>query len=162
MSIEELPWILNLIWRILPAYIANASPLVLIRRGHPIDGGRTFIDGKPVLGAGKTIEGFLAGIILGTLTGLIQGRGIVAFMLSLGAMCGDLLGSFIKRRIGIKRGRPAPILDQTSFLLGALAFSSILEHYTLMDVVVLIVITIPLHLISNIIAYLLKIKRVPW
>lgn len=153
-----------LIWKVLPAYIANATPLIIVRSGHPIDLNKKFIDGKPLLGPGKTIEGFFAGFISGTLTGLIQNPSnfMRAFTLSLGAMLGDLLGSFIKRRLNIGRGKPAPFLDQATFIIVALLLSSKFEQYTLGEMFTIILITIPIHLITNIIAYIIGIKRVPW
>lgn len=153
-----------LIWKVLPAYIANATPLIIVRSGHPIDLNKKFIDGKPLLGPGKTIEGFFAGFISGTLTGLIQNPSnfMRAFTLSLGAMLGDLLGSFIKRRLSIGRGKPAPFLDQATFIIVALLLSSKFEQYTLGEMFTIILITIPIHLITNIIAYIIGIKRVPW
>ncbi|RLE51429.1 MAG: CDP-2,3-bis-(O-geranylgeranyl)-sn-glycerol synthase [Candidatus Methanomethylicota archaeon] len=159
---ESGEWVLQLIWRILPAYIANAAPVVFVRKGHPIDFGKKWRDGNPILGKGKTFEGFIVGVTAGLLTGLIQNRVAVSLMLAVGAMIGDLAGSFLKRRLGIRRSGPAPLLDQMSFLIGAIALSSILEPYTLEEVAVLILITIPLHLITNVFAYFMKLKKVPW
>jgi len=162
LNIEDLLWFIKLIWKILPAYIANASPVIFIKNGHPIDFNRKFIDNKPLFGRGKTIEGFIIGILSGTIVGILQNRILAALMLSIGAMCGDLIGSFIKRRLDIGRGGPAPILDQTSFLFGAIILSSLIEKFTLFEIIILVVITIPLHFITNVIAFLLKIKKVPW
>ena len=41
-------------------------------------------------------------------------------MLAIGSLLGDLVGSFIKRRLDIGRGAKAPILDQYNFIGGAL------------------------------------------
>ncbi|MCC6017666.1 MAG: CDP-2,3-bis-(O-geranylgeranyl)-sn-glycerol synthase [Candidatus Verstraetearchaeota archaeon] len=154
------------IWKILPAYIANASPLVITRnrKCHPLDFNKKFIDKRPILGSGKTIEGFIAGIIMGGIVGALQtpNNPIRAFTLSLGAMLGDSIGSFIKRRFNIERGKPAPLLDQLMFILVAMLLSYKFETYTLQDIVVIIAITIPLHVVTNKIAYILGIKKVPW
>ena len=48
---------------ILPAYCANGMP-VIFGGGHTIDGGRTFLDKKPIFGSHKTFRGFLAGLII--------------------------------------------------------------------------------------------------
>jgi CDP-2,3-bis-(O-geranylgeranyl)-sn-glycerol synthase len=56
---------------IAPAYATNASMVVFGRNGTPIDGGRSFRDGKRILGDGKTWQGMIGGIITGTVVGLI-------------------------------------------------------------------------------------------
>ena len=166
---------LSAIWYILPAYIANASPVVLakiVKNRHPIDFGAKFIDGKRILGDSKTIEGFFFGVAMGFLTGVVQGvvvdrvrtyvvRGL---LLSLGAMLGDCLGSFIKRRLGLRPGKPAPFIDQTLFLLVAmlLAYLGGVYSLTMYQTLFLLVITPVLHVLSNVGAYLLKLKNVPW
>ncbi|HDO20294.1 MAG: CDP-2,3-bis-(O-geranylgeranyl)-sn-glycerol synthase [archaeon GB-1867-097] len=161
---EAYKFILYIIWKFFPAYVANASPVLLIKKGKPIDFNKKFIDGKPIFGSHKTVEGFLTGTVVGTIFGYLQDmnnplRGV---SLSLGAMIGDLLGSFIKRRMGIESGKSAPILDQVAFIIGAVTFSSFFSHYSLMEAVTIILVTIPIHIATNLIAYLLKIKDVPW
>jgi len=155
----------------LPCYIANASPVVaakILRRTHPLDGGARFFDGRRVLGDSKSVEGFVVGVAAGTLTGvglslgglLTPGEG---FVLSLGAMVGDALGSFVKRRMGLEPGAPAPLLDQLSFLAVALALYSLTFGPIEAPVVAaLLIITPPLHLLTNIAAYKLGLKSRPW
>ena len=48
---------------IFPAYCANAAP-VIFGGGFPIDGGKTFLDGKPIFGSHKTFRGFLSGLVV--------------------------------------------------------------------------------------------------
>ena len=98
---------------IFPAYAANAIPVIL-GGGQSLDFGRTFKDGQPILGSHKTIRGFLAGLIVGTLVGIgegfVLGKGglILGFALSLGALTGDLLGAFVKRRLKLPPGALMP------------------------------------------------------
>lgn len=54
-----------------PAYATNASMVIFGRNGTPIDGGRTFYDGKRILGNGKTWQGLTGGVITGTIVGAI-------------------------------------------------------------------------------------------
>ncbi|NVM52558.1 MAG: CDP-2,3-bis-(O-geranylgeranyl)-sn-glycerol synthase [Candidatus Helarchaeota archaeon] len=52
-----------------PAFFANAGMTFAGTYrgvGRPIDGGRNFIDGKRILGNGKTWKGFLGGILIGS------------------------------------------------------------------------------------------------
>ena len=70
--IEKLPLLIfNIIWFILPPYIANMAP-VIWGGGPPLDGGRPFFDGKRILGNAKTIRGTFVGILAGTIVGLLQ------------------------------------------------------------------------------------------
>lgn len=144
-----------------PAYIANSIP-VIFKGSRPIDMGRAFIDGRRILGDGKTFEGFFSGLFSGTLLGIMVGYPLHAFLLSLGALVGDLAGAFIKRRMGMPRGHPAPVLDQLDFILGALAFISLIYPVTAEQVLFLLLVTPPIHLLANFIAYLLKLKPQPW
>ena len=56
---------------IFPAYCANGAP-VIFGGGRSLDGGRSFLDGKPILGSHKTIRGFFGGLVIGTLVGFVQ------------------------------------------------------------------------------------------
>ncbi len=167
--------IIAALWFILPAYVANSSAAFFKGRTF-MDGGRKFMDGEPLFGKGKTIEGFLFAVIAGTMVGLVQNiiypvvasYGLVrmdatlGFLLSFGAMFGDLCGSFIKRRMKIPRGSPAPLLDQLDFVFGAVFFSTIIAPINAELFLILIIITPVIHLITNIIGYLWKIKKEPW
>ena len=157
------------IWFILPAYVANATPVVL-GGGRPIDGGRKFIDGRPIFGAGKTWRGLAAGLAAGTMVGLVQGL-IVAnpshylllgFLLALGALFGDMLGSFIKRRLGIKRGGAAPGLDQLGFAAAALLLASPIALPSLGEIAAIIAVTPILHVGTNFAGYKLGLKSRPY
>jgi len=47
----------------------------------------------------------------------------VAILMSFGALTGDIIGSFIKRRVNVKSGDPSPFMDQLGFILMALIFA---------------------------------------
>ncbi|MBU5678410.1 MAG: CDP-2,3-bis-(O-geranylgeranyl)-sn-glycerol synthase [Candidatus Aenigmatarchaeota archaeon] len=164
-------------WFILPAYGANAFP-PLMKGKKPIDFGKN-LGKERILGDGKTIEGTLGGLAFGLFIALVQifvqsqlsfikdyGFIEITFILGLclvlGALVGDMLGSFIKRRFGIKRGDPAPLLDQLDFLLVALLLSSFLVKLEWITILILVITTPIIHYTSNAIAYLLKIKPVPY
>ncbi|RLI91355.1 MAG: CDP-2,3-bis-(O-geranylgeranyl)-sn-glycerol synthase [Candidatus Altiarchaeales archaeon] len=184
--------LIDAIWFILPAYFANMTPVHVAKLsfleplGKPMDFGKK-IFGKRIFGDGKTWRGFFAGIIVGTLVSYIQTISQkeielilqnllndqnfhlplmnieLAFMLSLGAMVGDIAGSFIKRQSGLKRGDPAPLLDQLDFVFGAVFFSwLLLRKINYERFYVLILVTPVLHVITNFIAWIYKLKRKPW
>lgn len=158
--------ILNLIiaaiWFILPAYFANSSPVLfgkIFRGKFPIDFGKTW-NKKPVLGKGKTWPGFLGGILIGTLVGFLQGRFLAGIFLSVGALVGDLIKSFAKRRMGIASGKSWLILDQLDFIIGALLFVSIVQVPSFETIIIVLVLTPVIHVAANTMAYLLKLKKV--
>ncbi|ENN96152.1 hypothetical protein J422_03808 [Methanocaldococcus villosus KIN24-T80] len=166
--------IISSIWYILPAYVANASACIF-GGGSPLDNNAYFFDGKRILGDGVTYRGCFFGILFGTLTGIIQSiihyiyfknfttdYIILAFLLSFGAIFGDAVGSFIKRRINIERGKPAPLLDQLDFVIFAIIFGSIIKPISFEEITVILILTVFIHILGNVIAYLLKIKDVWW
>ncbi|TFF91941.1 CDP-2,3-bis-(O-geranylgeranyl)-sn-glycerol synthase [Candidatus Thorarchaeota archaeon] len=184
---EEIAIIELALWLGLPAWIANSTPVVF-GGGAPIDGGKRFRDGRRILGDGKTIRGFLVGVLFGTLTGIgqvlvapflfpILSEYVVvtaemeailfmslptAVLLSIGALLGDMGGSFLKRRVGLQSGGPAPVLDQLGFIIAALALASPVIQPSAIYVIVLISVTLLTHWISNVAGYLLGFKDNPW
>lgn len=153
---------------IFPAYCANAVP-VLIGGGTPLDFGRNFIDKKPLFGKNKTFRGFFFGLAVGTGVGLIESNIfgydlLFGFLLSLGALVGDLTGAFVKRRIGIAPGGLLPVVDQVDFVLGALVFSFLfsVNHLSPALLLTVLVVTPPIHLLTNYAAYRLGLKNNPW
>jgi CDP-2,3-bis-(O-geranylgeranyl)-sn-glycerol synthase len=171
-------------WSMLPAYVPN-NVAVLAGGGPPIDGGRT-LGGRRLLGDGKTWRGTIAGVAGGAVLALALDAGApavrdlsgidavpgfplaVVVALPLGAMLGDILASFLKRRSGRERGAAVPGLDQLDFVVGALALAAaadsgwFTETFTVPILVVVLVITPILHLGTNYVAYLLGLKDVPW
>ena len=85
--------------------------------------------------------------------------GIVA---SIGALLGDLFGAFLKRRLDIPPGNPLPVVDQLDFILGALLLASPVLSVTAGAVLILVIATIPIHLLSNAVAYVLRLKKRLW
>jgi CDP-2,3-bis-(O-geranylgeranyl)-sn-glycerol synthase len=162
------------LWFIFPAYCANAAP-VIFGGGKPMDFDKKFFDGKPLLGSHKTFRGFLAGIIVGTLVGLAQTiiyeqvlfeygsqfqySILLGFMLSLGALTGDLVESFIKRRLNRSPGSSLPVADQIDFILGAFLFSILVLPPSLLAALIILLVTIPIHLLTNLGAALLNMKN---
>lgn len=162
---------------ILPAYLANGAPVIgvrLIGRSTPLDRGARAWDGRRILGDGKTLEGLLIGMAAGSLAGLIihsfapelYRSWLEPLVLSAGAMAGDILGSFIKRRLGLERGRPAPGLDQLGFLALALLFSALAfgppRWLDVPTLILLAMVTAALHIGTNYFAYALGLKAEPY
>ncbi|ELY96681.1 hypothetical protein C482_14941 [Natrialba chahannaoensis JCM 10990] len=170
-------------WAMLPAYVPN-NAAVLGGGGRPIDGGRTLGDAR-LLGDGKTWRGTAAGITAGlVLAGVLTffaddvssvlGFAVPAFEplaalgLAAGAMLGDILASFLKRRTGRQRGAMFPGLDQLDFVVVSLPLTALLATqwfftWFTWDVILVVVVLTPiLHVTTNMIAYKLGLKNEPW
>lgn len=97
---------------------ANSTPvlMMLFFRSHfstPLDINKSFLDGKPVFGHTKTFRGILSSLLFTSLMALAIGiPATLGAVVSIFAMLGDLLSSFIKRRFDIPTSRSAPLLDQ--------------------------------------------------
>jgi len=166
MEITEL--IIEALKFIFPAYCANAMP-VITGGDYPIDFGKKFFDGKPILGKNKTFQGFFSGLIIGTAVGLVESALfnyplLFGLLLSLGALFGDLAGAFVKRRLGLAPGELLPVIDQIDFIIGAIVFSLPLPLHILSWELILavLIITPPIHLLTNFAAYKLGLKSNPW
>lgn len=151
---------------ILPAYVANGAP-VIFGGGMPLDLKRKLF-GKRVFGDHKTIRGLVFGLLAGFTIALVESQFLsymlaTGILLSIGAHIGDLVGSFIKRQMNIKEGAHLPIVDQYLFLVFALIVALPLGHLPgIYGIVFIIVLTGLLHIAANRLAYMLKIKKVPW
>jgi len=159
---------------LMPPYVANAVPVIFGGK-IPIDFGINAWDGKRLLGDGKTWRGLFVGIVGGVLVGYAEaaltGNSVFAFLAlltSCGAMLGDILGSFIKRRLNYERGRPSLFMDQLLFIIMALVLGyPILAQVmpgvlALESIGVILVVTYVMHRLMNIIANRLGLKKVPW
>jgi CDP-2,3-bis-(O-geranylgeranyl)-sn-glycerol synthase len=156
---------------IFPAYCANAVP-VIAGGGSPMDFGKNFFDGKPIFGKNKTLRGFFFGLAVGVFVGLVESLVfsypvLFSVLSPLGALFGDLAGAFLKRRLGIAPGGLLPVIDQIDFVVGAILFSLPLFSLPLTITywelaIAVIIITPPIHLLTNFLAYKSKLKENPW
>jgi CDP-2,3-bis-(O-geranylgeranyl)-sn-glycerol synthase len=151
---------------IFPAYCANAAP-VLGGGGRPMDFGRNFLDRRRIFGSNKTFRGFFFGLAIGAGVGIVEcllfGYPWLFLILTpLGALLGDLTGAFIKRRLDIAPGGLLPVVDQIDFVVGALVFSMPLMIISWQLAVAVLLITPPIHLFTNFLAFKLKLKKNPW
>jgi CDP-diglyceride synthetase len=90
-----------------------ACPLLGRRFRYPLDGGRLFRDGRPLLGPSKTWCGVGAAVLTTPLIATIFGLSwVVGLIAAVGAMLGDSIASFIKRRTGRASGEAFLFLDQ--------------------------------------------------
>lgn len=177
--------ILQALYFILPAYIANMAPVLLkwVPFGDfPLDHFKTW-KGQRIFGTNKTYRGLVSGIVMGIFifflqskfSGLTQNINLINYE-SLnsvktllpgigfggGAMLGDLIKSFLKRRFNIEESKAWFPFDQLDFVVGALVFVSFYYTPPLPHIIIIILLTPLLHFLTNVIGYLLKLKKVWW
>lgn len=162
----------------MPAYISNPMAVVF-GGGMPIDLGKNWTDGKRILGDGKTFRGLFAGTVCGIIAGLIQMKATpllslgtftltAIITLSFGALLGDMIKSFFKRRMGFERGGKMPLLDQLDFVAGAWILTYLFdkqwfsENFSFEIMIIVLILTPVLHRLTNIMGYHLKLKKEPW
>lgn len=180
------------VWVLLPAFVANATATLPRGAGPPMDFGRIWArDGRRVLGPSKTWSGFLVGGAIGAAVGVFEAWLILlappnwalvpvlapnvlaaipfALLIAYGAMTGDAIGSFVKRRLGRPSGERTPLLDQFPFVLVPIAlgftlytplFAGVFVNWE--AVIWLVMLTLGLHALFNWIGYHAGVKKVPW
>ncbi|RAP54123.1 MAG: hypothetical protein BZ137_03955 [Methanosphaera sp. rholeuAM130] len=175
------------IYFMIPAYLANGSALVF-GGGTPLDFGKNAWDNRRLIGDGVTWRGTIGAGLFGTLIGgllgylstigicssyfnlmtsnltgianpIVQGL-MVGFLLGFGALIGDAIGSFIKRRLNFERGKAVPLLDQLDFVVVALIFASLIVDISWEMVICILILSVFFHLGANIFAYAIHLKDV--
>jgi CDP-2,3-bis-(O-geranylgeranyl)-sn-glycerol synthase len=173
--------LVSAVWIMLPAYIPN--PIAAVAGGgQPIDGGRMYSDGRRLFGNGKTWRGLIVGIAAGILIGLVQIAAwsfysldflpaltpLSVILFATGALLGDLVKSFFKRRLGKEPGAKWPVADQYDLVAGAFVLTLIFDLSWFLSVmtwpilIIILIVTPLLHRATNIIGYMTRVKEVPW
>lgn len=179
--------ILQALYFMLPAYMANMAPVLvkgLSWGNFPLDHGKTW-RGQKIFGEHKTYRGLVAGTIIGVITIFVQREVgalsffreisllpylefsskkllFIGFALSFGALLGDLIKSFFKRRLGIASGKLWFPFDQLDFVIGSVVLIQILYTPPMPHLLIIIIFTPLLHFLINVIAYFLRLKTVWW
>ena len=178
-------WIVfKLLYFMIPAYLANMAPP--LGKGRlkfmeiPVDMGKKF-RGKPLLGKNKTWRGVFLAVVVGLAVFALQkylynfeamqkislfdystATLWIGVLLGFGAIAGDAVESFFKRRIDVKPGKPWMPFDQTDFTIGALALTAIVYFPGWVNAVIIVAISAIGHILVNHIGYYLKLRDVKW
>jgi CDP-2,3-bis-(O-geranylgeranyl)-sn-glycerol synthase len=164
--------ILKSLYFFLPAYIANMSPVLF--KWVP------FFD-RPIwekkFGKNKTWRGLVVAIIMGGIIfslqklayslgfrniSLIDYRDfsiLLGFLLGGGAIIGDLVKSYYKRKAGVKPGKSWVPFDQLDFVIGGIFFSLFVFVPKAKVVLILFVFSPIFHVIVNYIGYSLNLSN---
>ena len=166
-----------------PAYFANMAPVIcrniFPRLAFPLDFNKK-ISGKPILGKNKTFRGLIFGMIFAIVFAYIQFNLykldffrdisvldynnwlLIGLLLGSGALFGDIVKSFIKRRLNIPSGDPWRGFDQLDFVFGAIIFVSFIKLLDLNLIFTAIIASLVLNVTLNAISTYLKIRTDKW
>lgn len=175
-------------WFLLPAAFANAAPIaaaplpVIKRFTAPIDGGKTW-RGHALLGPNKTWRGIIAGIVVATIVLWLQVylfdqyewaqfaangvnyRDLPIFILgplfAVGALGGDSIESFFKRRKQIPSGKSWVPFDQIDYIIGSIIVSLFFVKLAPIHYLYMIIVWFCMHLLASYLGYKLRLKKDP-
>ncbi len=174
------------LWFFLPAGIANASPVfakkipILKDWDTPLDFGKSYRRIR-IFGANKTWRGLVFGAFCGGMTSVITyiiypesinyvsvsaliptlDMFVVGAALGTGALVGDAVESFAKRRVGVKPGESWFPFDQVDYIIGGLVFSIPFVILSFWMNILVLVTWFAAHLFWSYIGFLLKLKDKP-
>ena len=124
-----------------------------------------------IFGNNKTWKGFVFGVAGAILAGFIMSKFYWpfdfsavywSFLIGSGALIGDAVKSFFKRRAGRKPGSPWIPFDQVDYTIGALALGSLVFFPGWLNALIIIIVSAFGHVISVRIGYFIGIRDVKW
>lgn len=168
----------------LPAYFTNMTATlsrkisILKVLEKPVDFGKKLKE-IPIFGGHKTWRGLIFGTTVGILVVFLQSLLyrfpffqkislldyskinilFFGFLISFGALFGDLLFAFLKRRQKIPPGQPWIPFDQINYVVGAFLFLAPLFKVDTIHWLIILFLTFFLHLLGNYIGYCLGLSR---
>ena len=176
------------LWFLLPAAAANAAPVFaaaipgLKKLDAPIDAGKTW-HGHALLGPHKTWRGFAAGIVVST--GILALQVLAAThigsvghiaspvdyghlpililgpLFAIGALGGDAVESFFKRRFGITSGKAWVPFDQIDYIIGSVIVSLPIIILNPWQYMWMFIVWFAMHLLASYTGYKLGLKKDP-
>jgi CDP-diglyceride synthetase len=148
--------------------LANGTP-VLAKRflggllARPIDGGHTFTDGRPLFGPSKTIRGVVLALVVTTAAAPLLGLDpLIGLAAAASAMAGDLLSSFVKRRLGLASSSRATGLDQIPESLFPLVAASVWLPLSAADIAAGVAIFLAGEILLSRLLFYLKVRDRPY
>ena len=180
--------ILTALYYTSPGMISNTAPIfvrdIFNWMAKPIDFGYK-IGGKPIFGSHKTFRGYFFAIITAIIIVYIQkliyhisffnkisyidytklnvfGILILGFLFGFGAMLGDSIKSFIKRRINIRPGGRFFPWDQIDYVIGIILLTYFFQPMTWQMITVILIFGPALSLLTTRIGYHIGLRKEKW
>ncbi|MGZ4996358.1 MAG: CDP-archaeol synthase [Methylobacter sp.] len=148
--------------------VANGAPVLINKTlgtqwAWPVDNGLKLRDGHRLFGDTKTWRGLFSAVLFTTLTAILGGIDLLTGVLfGLLTMSGDLLASFIKRRVGYVESSQARGLDTVpESLLPALLLKEPLM-LSLIDIILIVVFFFLIEELISPVLYRLHIRKRPY
>lgn len=162
----------QLLFLMVPAYVANMAPVLVKwwKWTAPLDCGLA-VGGARLLGDNKTWRGVIAGTVAGAVAMFALSFAYWPFAFSpvlwgllagCGALVGDAVESFVKRRLRIQPGEPWVPFDQLDYAIGALVLGSVVFFPGWASAVAVVVLSAVGHVLVNHIGYALGVRKVKW
>lgn len=148
--------------------IANGVPILARdllgeKWGFPLDGGLLFVDGQPLLGRSKTVRGIVCTLVLTGAAAPLLGLAVVqGCLLAALSMLGDLLSSFIKRRLKLRPSSMALGLDQLPESLLPLLVLKVPLGLTWLGILRTVVLFFVFEVVLSRLLFWLKVRKKPY
>ena len=148
--------------------VANGAPVLLSyvlshRVSLPVDFGLRLNDQQYLLGRTKTWRGIIVSLLATVLVAVILGyETSIGLMTAVLAMSGDLISSFIKRRLKKTESSQAFLLDQIPESLFPSLWLMKLTYIDLTQVMVIVGCFIIIELALSVILYKIGIRKQPY
>ncbi|MDC0663140.1 CDP-archaeol synthase [Marinobacter sp. SS21] len=147
--------------------LANGMPVIAhrllgTRWSAPIDGGRCWFDGRPLFGSSKTWRGLVSGGLACALGASLMGLGSsFGLVFGLLALAGDLLSSFVKRRMGLAASAQFRGLDQVPEAALPMVYGALVLPLPWLEAVLVVVVFGLANVVLSPLLYRLGIRRHP-
>ncbi len=177
---------LECVWFMLPAIIANMMPDLFKKNlkflAKPVDFNRSY-KGKRILGDNKTLRGFFVGTVFAIIIAFFQTKLyfyndffksislidysnvnfiLIGFFFGFGALLGDSVKSFFKRKKNIEPGEKWFPYDEIDWILGSLLLTSFIYVLDIEHFLMVIIFFPLLHVVINHIGFYLKLRDKKW
>ncbi len=130
---------------------------------HPVDLGLPWFDGLPVFGPHKTWRGLAASLAGTSLFSLFTPAGpFNGFLIASLSMAGDLIASFIKRRLKLRSGARAMGLDQCVEAMLPLVLLRKQLFLSWQEILIITVLFAAVELVISPLLYRLGLRRNPY
>lgn len=129
----------------------------------PVDGHAKWVDGRPLFGASKTFRGVFFSVLATSLCAALLGLSWkMGVLLASVAMAGDLLSSFLKRRLNLPEGAKATGLDQVPESLFPLLACQHALSLTVLDIILTVALFFAGELLLSRLLYRFRLRDHPY